>query len=365
MIGRWIEAAIFTALAIALHLAILLAQPADTGQMAGGAGGGSSVTMAGANTAMTEMIAEWDDAPFPHQTIDKMMSEQPDQPTDVATDMMSPPVMAPPVETQDAPAAAQAVTVLTDARIVKTSPNPAPRMQPTTPSDAPGIPTPVTPLAGLAMPIVQPAPASPPPDATAPQIETALVEAPEPAVATNAPTAAPPPQKRPRPPKRKIAKVAPTKPKTTQKPKAAAKEPLKAAAFDARNGASPEAAPATRAAGAGGGAEAGDGQAHENTEGDTVRVANLIRQWGSKIRRGVERKKRSPRNLRRTGTTQVAMTIAHSGALMAASISKSSGQSKLDKAAMRAVKSAAPYVPAPAELGGKSQRFVLNIRFEK
>lgn len=380
MIRRWIEAIVFAALAIALHLAIFWAHPDDTGQLAGGAGGESSITMAGANAEMSEMIAEWDKAPDPDQTVDELTPEQPDQPTDVTADAMTLPVMAPPVATEDAPRAAQEIMAPTDAPVAVAAPVPAPTLQSPSAPDAPDMPAQTAPRAGLATPSIQ---TPRPPRITAPQMEADPVEPPEPEVAASAPSAAPTPQKKPKPPPQAIAKAAPAKqkapakpkapakaeapakPKAAQKPKPATKKPPKAVAADATGGASDEAAPAARASGAGGGAEAGGGHAQRNTEGDSVKIANLVQLWGGKIRRGVEKKKRSPRTLRRAGATQIAMTIARSGALVAASISQSSGQSKLDIAAMKAVKAAAPYAPAPAELGGDSYNFVLKIRFER
>ena len=92
-----------------------------------------------------------------------------------------------------------------------------------------------------------------------------------------------------------------------------------------------------------------------------------MQQWGGKIRRGVEEEKRRPRNLRRSGATQIAMTIAQSGGLISARISRSSGYEKLDTAAMNAVKAVtapAPFVAAPDELPYASYKFVLKIVFQ-
>ena len=64
------------------------------------------------------------------------------------------------------------------------------------------------------------------------------------------------------------------------------------------------------------------------------------------------------------GTVKVRLEIAASGALLAVGIAQSSGQAALDAAALKAVKSAAPFARAPKGLSEPSYSFSLPITFK-
>ncbi|MEM8752353.1 MAG: TonB family protein, partial [Pseudomonadota bacterium] len=121
----------------------------------------------------------------------------------------------------------------------------------------------------------------------------------------------------------------------------------------------------TRAAGSGGAAEAGGGEAAETAGLSADEAAKLAQIWGGRIRLEVEKTKRPPRVVRRDAVALIALTVGRDGALLSAELQESAGSGRLDDAAIRAVRDAAPYVAAPEELFGESFRFVLPIRFQR
>ena len=85
--------------------------------------------------------------------------------------------------------------------------------------------------------------------------------------------------------------------------------------------------------------------------------------WGSKVRARINRKVALPADSA-PGTVKVRLEIAASGALLAVGIAQSSGQAALDAAALKAVKSAAPFARAPKGLSEPSYSFSLPITFK-
>ena len=85
--------------------------------------------------------------------------------------------------------------------------------------------------------------------------------------------------------------------------------------------------------------------------------------WGSKVRARINRKVALPADSA-PGTVKVRLEIAASGALLAVGIAQSSGQAALDAAAVKAVKSAAPFARAPKGLSEPSYSFSLPITFK-
>jgi protein TonB len=85
--------------------------------------------------------------------------------------------------------------------------------------------------------------------------------------------------------------------------------------------------------------------------------------WGSKVRARINRKVALPTDSA-PGTVKVRLEIAASGALLAVGIAQSSGQAALDAAALKAVKSAAPFARAPKGLSEPSYSFSLPITFK-
>ena len=72
--------------------------------------------------------------------------------------------------------------------------------------------------------------------------------------------------------------------------------------------------------------------------------------WAADIQRRIARHHAYPRDSRDEGRVRVGMVILSSGKLSAVSVVQSSGSASLDKAALQAVKRAAPFPPAPADL---------------
>lgn len=72
--------------------------------------------------------------------------------------------------------------------------------------------------------------------------------------------------------------------------------------------------------------------------------------WAAEIQRSIARHHAYPRGSRDEGRVRVAMVILASGKLSKVSVSRSSGSPSLDKAAIAAVKQAAPFPPAPSSL---------------
>ena len=206
------------------------------------------------------------------------------------------------------------------------------------PADAPQplvapAPEPVSLSVPAALPIPALPAAEPPPPAPEP-----LAAAP----------AAPAPKPKPKPQKAKAAPAVkdsakadptPAKAKPAQKPaqKPAEKPTQKAAA---------QAAPAPSTAGI----SAGEAKA-------------LKADWGAKVRARINRKVALPADST-PGTVKVRLEIAASGKLLAVGIAQSSGQPALDAAALKAVKSAAPFARAPKGLGEPSYSFSLPITFK-
>ncbi|MGP3696940.1 energy transducer TonB family protein [Rhodobacter sp. NSM] len=92
-------------------------------------------------------------------------------------------------------------------------------------------------------------------------------------------------------------------------------------------------------------------------------VENLKARWGAEIRNRIQRRTRAARGL--AGEVTVRLTVAQGGSLGAASITRSSGNARLDQMALRAVQSAGRFPAAPAALSEASYTFTLPITFTR
>jgi len=82
--------------------------------------------------------------------------------------------------------------------------------------------------------------------------------------------------------------------------------------------------------------------------------------WNSAVRSAIARRAGAVRGMR--GTVRVSFVVSSSGAIVSASVSGSSGDARLDQAALRMVRSAR--VPAPpAGLGGSRHAFAIPLSF--
>ncbi|CAM8636114.1 TonB Periplasmic protein TonB, links inner and outer membranes [Paracoccaceae bacterium] len=211
--------------------------------------------------------------------------------------------------------------------------------------------------------------------ATAPALATPALAAPMPepaslasAIPTALPAAEPPspvPEPMPEPVAQKPAAPAPK----AIKPKAAApvaeaprqtKPETKTAkaevpAKPVHQAAEPAAAPAPQ--------PAAQSAAKSDPAASAGEAKALKADWGSKVRARINRKVALPADSA-PGTVKVRLEIAASGALLAVGIAQSSGQAALDAAALKAVKSAAPFARAPKGLSEPSYSFSLPITFK-
>lgn len=205
-------------------------------------------------------------------------------------------------------------------------------------------------MADLSATFEPPAPLLTPTVSEMPNVPDApQMAAPAPA-ADNAPVPEPAPE---------APKAAPDlKPKA--KPAAAKEAPKKktnAPAADSRAG--------QKAAGSGGGVSEGKGGKAEASGVSKAKAAELKASWGAKVRSRIERKKAYPKEAKgASGTVSVRLTVGRGGNLMGVSVAGSSGNSALDAAAVKAVKSAGKFPKAPKGLAEASYSFTLSISFK-
>ncbi len=128
-----------------------------------------------------------------------------------------------------------------------------------------------------------------------------------------------------------------------------------------RQGPSSTAVAEQRAAGSGGGAHAGDaGQAAAATWGANVQDA--LAGWGAAVRARVERRASVPPSARGArGTVWIQIRVGRNGGLLAATITRSSGNPVLDAAALQAVHAVRGLPAAPVELTEPSYAMAFPI----
>lgn len=323
-----IEGTFFLGLATAAHLVAWAPTP-DAGIQAAGDGGDALLTLAAASASVAQMVEDWEtppDVPSPNMA----------QPTLTATDISSSDMAGPkpPLPALAAPA-------------------PAPRMA------ALALPR------NDAMPRVMTAPASPPPAAPKPVAPPPPGAAPTPPPQAEEPTeteVAPPP-----PPERQIVQApSDTEPRPTTRPK---RPPKPQTMAKAKAKAEPQPKPkanlnsasseSKRAAGTGARGAKGDNGANAEATLSKSARASLMSKWGSQIRATIARN--VPRGTGK-GTAVVHITLGGSGQLIATKLQKSSGNPAIDQAALRAVKNAGRFPPAPAALGSGRRSFAVPIR---
>lgn len=197
----------------------------------------------------------------------------------------------------------------------------------TTPDIAPDIRAPE--LASLPPPPDKIAAAEPPPKPDLPAAVTAE-----------------PPSPKPQP---KAARVSdPPKPKA-EKPKAEKPKAKQPAAATVK-------APKAKDTGTAGTKTAAPGKTVSKGEAKALKA-----DWGAKVRSRINRKLAVPKGTP-PGRAKVRVTIAPSGALLAAELVESSGLPALDAAALKAAKAAAPFARAPKGLSDASYSFTVPIR---
>jgi len=320
---RGLEFAGFVALAAAVHAGIWTATPEGGG--AGGARGPDTATLAASSPQMAALVEAWQR----------------------------------PVETMpDAPAPRTA---------------PAPDTQPVAlrPEAGHAAPPPPAALPGTARAPERPNVGSGPLPPPAPRIAARVPSAAQPADARQEPPPPVPraraPAARPDPPDAPRAPAMATLPQADRTPPAAQTAPPPATRPRARPARRAEPAPARQretARGEGGQDAAGSVQAAAPARIDTATRASLMGQWGGAIRSRIERHKRYPSGTRASGTAHLVLDVAADGRLVAVTLRRSSGDARLDAAAVRAVRRAR-LPAAPDRLAGGRHRFNLPVAFSR
>ena len=118
-----------------------------------------------------------------------------------------------------------------------------------------------------------------------------------------------------------------------------------------------------KSAGTGGTAQAGDSGKSAVRTLSKGQEAKLVSVWGAKIRSQVERRKRYPSGTRAMGQVVLKVSVDRNGRLAGVGIRSSSGDARLDAAAVAAVRNAGRFPAAPKELPGSVFAFSLPIRF--
>lgn len=200
------------------------------------------------------------------------------------------------------------------------------------------------------------------------ELKMAAIEAPEPPDLPKPDMETPPPPRAPNSEPEPeddpdVAQLPKTKPKTRPKPQVRNPKP-KAKASDANRKASLGAA-RQKAAGSGGTAQAGNSGTASAKTLSPGKEASLVAVWGSRIRAQVERRKRMPPGTKAKGTVTLKISVSRDGRLRGVSIRGSSGDAKLDAAAVAAVKTAGRFPRAPKELTKDVFSFSLPIKFSR
>ncbi|GHG81396.1 TonB family protein [Pseudodonghicola xiamenensis] len=323
---RAVQIGVFVTLALGLHgLAVVIwTATSDGGAQSGGASGESLVSIEGATPQLAALVESWQAPPVSPEAAraPNLTAPAPVQPRARAPELPRPelaalpPVPLPPV----APASAQ--------RDQPPAPMALPVMAPTL-SQAPSLPQPAAP-------------------------EESRTE-----------SLAPPP----------MADQAPSLPREQAMPAAPAAPtpPASSLQTDPQSGPAPKARPASagvaaqRAAGSGGGPQAGERNTSQAATLSAGERQSLMANWGATLRAKIERRKRFPvtRTRVRHGRVILKLRVRRDGALLGVAIQKSSGDAALDTAALDAVKRAAPFAAAPKALPGPSFLFSLPVSFRR
>ena len=320
---RVLDLTAFIALSGALHAATLVVAPLPGGGSSGGEGGTADVTLHAASPTLAAMVQTWDtppevsDAPVLTAPDTSATFDRPQPDTRPAAPSLRTALAAP----SAAPGLPQAETRLPAPPVPLAAPAPdAPALPMPRADDLPDLPRAEAAPRALAPTLPQP------PDAaqSLPDVDT------PPAETRTAPLASLRPVVRP---DRPVVKAAPTRTaQTAPRPAQTAKG----------SGAKPATAVAPKRA-----APVAKGPS-------AAQLARLEQQWGAQITTALRRAHRPPRGAE--GTVRLVISIAPSGRVTGVSLAGSSGNSRLDQAALAAVKRAR-FPRAPQGLTKSSYRF--------
>jgi len=317
------EKALFGALAAGLHVLAFASVPGG-GAESRGAEGEQLVSLQGATPRLSAMVSDWS---------------------------------APPEVARDPQVAA-----------LVPPPDRAPAMDP---PQVDRVNRPAVPVARPNMPRVAVAPSSVPQTLPRPALPEAPALLPAPSLGGASASAqvapAPPAVPRPTATGKPDAPAAPSPPDLARVTEpAAAPAPAKPKARPQRQAReSSAAAPAQRASGSGGAAQAGIGGRAETATLRAGQRRSLMASWGAGIRTRIERRKQQPRGLHGGGRVVLDLQVGRTGELRAVAVRQSSGNADLDAAALRAVRRAGRFPAAPEGLTDPVYRFSLPIRFNR
>ncbi|MBO6885069.1 MAG: TonB family protein [Marivita sp.] len=316
---RIVELTAFIALSSALHAATLLLAPVPGGGSSGGDGGTADVTLQAATSTLAAMVQDWDRPPEVSTApalLQPEASPAPDRPTAEARPDRRPQqtALAAPSAPSDRP---QVETRLPAPPVPLAAPEPDALALP----DAGNTGLPNLPRALTASRLASPQLAAPPDIAQAePYVDTS------PAESRTAPVASLRPER------------AATRPAPEPTPQSA---PRPAQTAKSSGSTSTTTKAATRAAPVASGPS-------------KAQLARLEQQWGAQITSALRRAHRPPRGT--VGTVKLVIAITPSGQVAGVSLAASSGNSRLDQAALAAVQRAR-FPRAPQGLTKSSYRF--------
>ncbi|MCK0149079.1 energy transducer TonB [Marivita sp. S6314] len=329
---RVVEVALFLTLSGALHVAALTLAPPQTGGSGGGEGGTADLSLTAASPTLAAMVDAWDRPP---ETSTAPVMQPPQPAPEAPRPTAERAVLTPPAPETLAHAALAPMPPDLDTRL------PAPPV-PLAQTDLGQFEAPALPLpAALPRTTQTERPMRHRPDAAVPNAASDAL----PTVDTAPPRGAYAPTASLRPEARTVRRAAPAK----AKPAPSAARPAQTARGSGQSSSS-AVAPKTKAPAAAGPSKA--------------QLAQAQASWGAKIRSSVARAQRYPNGTRARGTVKLQISVSPAGRVVGVSVVQSSGDRRLDKAALAAVKRAR--LPrAPKGLTAASYRFNLPLSFKR
>ncbi|ODR95236.1 hypothetical protein AUC70_05945 [Methyloceanibacter stevinii] len=382
---RLLEATVFVAIAVVLHLVVFgFYSEAPSDESAGDAGD-VVVSVAAASSALSGMVAEWEKPPEP--VVEEPPAAVP-EPQDSSEQEVERRSKVPPAETEPAETSEPESPPAASEPAETAEPEPLPSEKADTNTEpereAPNeVPSDTqerleAPKTETAAPVPLPAPSkvSEPsvPDKT-PSVPEQKRSAPEKKLSGPEPQPKQPPAKRPerktqehvdKQPKTRASRPEPTPAGSASRnePSGAPSKRKSSSGQSTKESATGRGSQSQRAAGAKQESESA-GRSKTRSRPATVSKSSarsLIASWGARIRARINARKRRPAG-NAHGTTIVHLRVATSGRLLSASVARSSGNSALDRAAMSAVRGAGRFPAAPKGLTNSSYSFSQSIRF--
>ena len=328
--GRFIEVIVFSMMALVVHVVGFYSMPTE-GVQAGGVGGENAVSIIAASQQVETMVEAWDQppvmAPPPNQLVALSTSEEAPAltaPNSTVAIVNIPSMEAPELPAQEAPAALDTNS---------TKPPEKPEIK--------KLPEHKEPLEEQVLKIENVGKETPP-EPQKPVEEKQLK--PEEVIV------------------RKLIKDNIRPPLRQPIKPSAPKKDVQIVRINQRSSAGSD---GQLSVGKGKSAFAGTGNAKVSTGASAKQLASIKAVWGARIRRRIERVKKYPRGVRKNGRAVVILVVSRSGNLMNYRLGRSSGNGKLDAAALQAANKSGRLPAAPKELKGASYKFTVPIVFKR